>query len=140
VPALKEEEGAALTLRQRIEQHRDQPGCRQCHTRIDPWGVALEEFDADGKLKPQPADARSTLPDNTDVAGIDDLRSYLTGRRTDQVAFSVLKHLATYANGRSLTYNELSHLKEDGVKLRAGGYRMKDMLRYVVRSRMFLEK
>ena len=58
----------------------------------------------------------------------------------DQVAFSFLKHLATYANGRSLTYNELNYLKQDGVKLRAGGYRMQDMIRYVAHSKMFLEK
>jgi prephenate dehydrogenase len=56
------------------------------------------------------------------------------------VAFSFLKHLATYANGRSLTYNELNYLKQDGVKLRAGGYRMQDMIRYVVNSKLFLEK
>ena len=56
------------------------------------------------------------------------------------MAFSFLKHLATYATGRSLTYNELSYLKQDGLKLRVGGYRMKDMIRYVVNSKMFLEK
>ena len=56
------------------------------------------------------------------------------------MAFSVLKHLATYATGRSLTYNELSFLKQDGVKLKASGYRMQDMVRYVVNSKMFLEK
>ena len=56
------------------------------------------------------------------------------------MAFSVLKHLVTYANGRTLTYNELNHLKEDGLKLRAGDYRMRDMIRYVVNSNLFLEK
>ena len=48
------------------------------------------------------------------------------------MAFSVLKHLATYATGRSLTYNELNFLKQDGLKLKADGYRMQDMIRYVV--------
>ena len=138
VPALKE--SAGLTLRQRIEQHRDQPGCRQCHAKIDPWGIAFEEFDAGGRLKSKPADARSTLPDKTEVAGIDDLKRYLAQDRIDQVAFSVLKHLATYANGRSLTYQESSFLKQDSQKLRAEGYRMQDLVRYVVQSKMFLEK
>ncbi|MDX1982509.1 MAG: DUF1592 domain-containing protein [Bryobacteraceae bacterium] len=140
VPALKEDPQQQLTLRQRIEQHRNQPGCRQCHSKIDPWGVAFEEFDAGGRLKPHPADARSKLPDSAEVAGINDLKRYLGQDRIDQVAFSVLKHLAAYANGRSLTYNEVNHLKQDGLKLKAGGYRMKDMIRYVVNSRLFLEK
>jgi hypothetical protein len=86
------------------------------------------------------ADARSQLPDKTEVAGIDDLRRYLAEDRIDQVAFSVLKHLATYATGRSLTYNEVNSLKQDGLKLKANGYRMQDMLRYVATSKIFLEK
>jgi mono/diheme cytochrome c family protein len=140
VPALKEDPAATLTLRERIEQHRNQTGCQQCHMKIDPWGVALEEFDASGRLKEHKSDARSKLPDGTEVDGIDGLRRYLADDRIDQVAFSVLKHLTTYATGRTLTYNELDYLKRDGRKLRADGYRMKDMLHYVVNSRMFLEK
>ena len=139
VPDL-EADTEGLSLRERLEQHRSRPGCMQCHTKIDPWGIALEEFDAGGRLKKQPADARSTLPDGTEVSGIHDLKRYLAQDRIDQVAFSVLKHLVTYANGRSLTYNELNHLKEDGLSLRAGGYPMQDMIRYVVKSKLFLEK
>jgi len=140
VPALKEEEGTNLTLRQRIERHRSQPGCVQCHMKIDPWGVAFEEFDAGGRLKKQPADAHSKLPDNTEVDGMDGLRRYLAETRVDQVAFSVLKHLATYGTGRTLTYGEVNFLKQDAQRLRASGYRMQDMIRYVVNSKMFLEK
>ncbi|MBI4902481.1 MAG: DUF1592 domain-containing protein, partial [Acidobacteria bacterium] len=140
VPALKEDPSETLTLRQRIEQHRNQTGCQQCHSKIDPWGVAFEQYDAGGRWKQKQADARSTLPDNTEVSGMADLQRYLAGDRIDQVAFSVLKHLAIYATGRSLTYNEINSLKQDAVTLRAGGYRMKDMVRYVVNSRMFLEK
>ncbi len=139
VPALGEDT-KGLTLRQRIEQHRSQSGCFQCHTKIDPWGIALEEFDAGGRLKKEVVDASSKLPDNTEVKGALDLKRYLAEDRIDQVAFSLLKHLAVYANGRSLTYNEVNHLKQDGLKLKAGGYRMKDMIRYTVNSKLFLEK
>ncbi len=133
-------ETEGLSLRERLEQHRSLPGCLQCHTKIDPWGVALEEFDAGGRLKQQPTDARSTLPDSTEVSGVNDLKRYLSQDRVDQVAFSFLKHLAIYANGRSLTYNELEYLKRDGLKLKADGYRMQEMIRYVVNSKLFLEK
>lgn len=139
VPALGEDT-KGLTLRQRIEQHRSQSGCFQCHTKIDPWGVALEEFDADGRWKQHAADASSHLPDNTKVSGALDLKRYLAEDRQDQVAFSVLKHLAIYATGRNLTYNEINFLKQDSRQLRANGYRMQDLLRYVVNSKIFLEK
>jgi mono/diheme cytochrome c family protein len=139
VPALKEET-KNLTLRQRLEQHRNQTACSQCHAKIDPWGVPFEEFDAGGRRKQQDVDAKSTLPDKTEVAGVNDLRRYLAEDRIDQVAFSFLKHLTTYGIGRTLTYNELNYLKQDGLKLKAGGYRMQDMIRYVAGSKLFLEK
>jgi len=80
------------------------------------------------------------LPDGATVGGIDDLKRHLTEDRIDQVAFSVLKHLMIYAEGRSLTYNELNALKQEALKLKPGGYRMRDMLLYVANSKVFLEK
>jgi hypothetical protein len=139
VPAL-ENETKQLTLRQRLERHRNQAGCAQCHSKIDPWGLPFEEFDAGGRLKLQPVDARSSLPDKTEVAGVNDLKRYLADDRIDQVAFSVLKHLATYATGRSLTYGELELLKQHGLELKPNGYRLQDMIRFVVNSPLFLEK
>lgn len=56
------------------------------------------------------------------------------------MAYSFLKHLTTYASGRTLTYNERNQLKQDMLKLKSDGYRMKNMIRYVVNSPFFLEK
>jgi hypothetical protein len=113
----------------------------QCHLKIDPWGVPFEDYDAGGRRKKEQVDSKSVLPDQTEVAGVDGLKQYLADDRLDQVAFSVLKHLGTYAAGRSLTYNELHELRTNGVKeLRANGYRMKDMVRYVAKSPIFLQK
>lgn len=139
VPALKEET-KNLSLRERLERHRNQPGCAQCHTRVDPWGVPLEEFDAGGLFKAKKVDARSTLPDKTEVADFAALRKHLADDRIDQVAFSMLKHLAVYATGRNLSYSELAFLRKDAVRLKANGYRMQDMIRYIVTSKLFLEK
>lgn len=139
VPALQEDT-KGLTLRERLEQHRSNPGCLQCHMKIDPWGVALEQYDANGLFKSKPTGAESKLPDSTVVRDIEDFRKYLADDRIDQVAFSVLKHLATYASGRSLTYNEVNYLKTEGKSLRASGYRMRDMIQFVVASPIFREK
>lgn len=139
VPALKEDT-KSLPLRVRLEKHRNQPGCANCHKTIDPWGVPLEEFDAAGLFKTSKTDARSTLPDKTEVTDFAGLRKYLADDRIDQVAFSMLKHLTIYATGRNLTYAELEFLRKDGLRLKADGYRMRDMIQYVVKSKMFLEK
>jgi hypothetical protein len=139
VPPLKAET-KDLPLRERLELHRSAPACASCHSKIDPWGVALEELDAGGRTKTTKADAHSTLPDGVTVDGIEGLKRHLADDRIDQVAFSVLKHLETYAIGRSLTYNELNDLKQDALKLKPTGYRMKDMIVYVANSKLFLEK
>jgi hypothetical protein len=113
----------------------------QCHLKIDPWGVPFEDYDAGGRRKKELVDSRSTLPDKTEVSGVDGLKRYLAVDRMDKVAFSVLKHLTTYAAGRTLTYNELHDLRTKAVgELRANGYRMKEMVRYVAKSPSFLQK
>ncbi|QJW94591.1 DUF1592 domain-containing protein [Frigoriglobus tundricola] len=139
VPALKDDT-RVLPLRERLERHRNQPGCVQCHSKVDPWGVPLEEFDAGGLFKKEKVDARSKLPDKTEVADFAALQKYLADDHMDDVAFSVLKHLATYATGRNLTYGELEFLRRDAPSLRANGYRMRDLIGYIVTSKMFLEK
>ncbi len=139
VPQLKDD-GTERTLREKLERHRHQDGCVKCHSGIDPWGIAFEEYDAAGRFKKEPADARSKLPDGTEVADLKALKNYLANDRIDQVAFSFMKHLSCYAAGRSLTYNELESLKEEGKRLKPDGYRMQDMIRFIVQSDLFLKK
>ena len=130
-----------LPLRERLAIHRNQPGCRKCHTGIDPWGLPLEQFDAGGRFQAKPnPNAQSVLPDQTKIKGFMALKNYLAQDRIDQVVFSFVKHLTTYAIGRSLTYNELEQLKQDCRKLKVRDYQMRDIVKLVVTSEMFLEK
>lgn len=141
VPQLKEDDGVKLTLREKLERHRNQKGCAKCHSGIDPWGIPFETFDAGGLFKKDPGiDARSTLPDKAEIKDLNGLKAYLANDRIDQVAFSFLKHAACYAVGRSLTYNELVFLQEQSVSLRANDYRMQELLRFVIKSDLFLKK
>lgn len=141
VPRLPEDDGAGLTLRQKLERHRNQEGCAKCHAGIDPWGMPFEQYDAGGLFKKTPAvDARSKLPDGTSVEDLKGLKAYLARDRIDQVAFSFMKHLASYATGRSLTYNELVFLQKESLRLRSSDYRMQDLVRFVIKSDIFLKK
>ncbi|MHC4877877.1 MAG: DUF1592 domain-containing protein [Planctomycetota bacterium] len=141
VPGIPEDDDSELTLAQKLERHRTQKGCLKCHSGIDPWGIPFEQYDAGGLFRStKPEEALSELPDKTEVNGVNELKRYLIEDRIDQVAFSVLKHLAIYATGRSLTWNEIDFLKRNGPRLKADGYRMQDMVQFVVNSPMFLEK
>ena len=136
-----EKEGGGKTLRERLEHHREQEGCAECHQKIDPWGLPFEQFDAGGLFKKTKVDARAILPDKTEIADSNDLKRYLADDRLDQVAFSFLRFLATYAVGRNLTFNELEYLRREGRRKLAGdGYRMRDCVLFVIESPLFLEK
>ena len=141
VPQLSEDEGTQLTLRQKLERHRNQKGCANCHAGIDPWGIPFEKYDAGGLFRTDAnVDARSTLPDETEVRDLNDLKAYLIGSRLDRVAFSFMKHLTGYATGRSLSYNDVVFLEKQGLKLKSRDYRMQDMIRFIVKSDLFLKK
>lgn len=141
VPQLQESGTEELTLRERLELHRDQPGCVQCHSGIDPWGLPFEQYDAGGRFRPASMEAaQSILPDGTTIHDLANLKQYLLDKQMDRVAFSFLKHLASYATGRNLTYNEVEWLEGETLKLRDSDYRMQDMIHFVVSSNLFLKK
>jgi hypothetical protein len=140
VPDL-DEDTSQLSLRERLEVHRNQPGCAKCHAGIDPWGLPFETFDAGGLFKKNvQVEANSTLPDGTDIKDLNALKDYLANDRIDKVAFSFLKHMASYAVGRSLSYNELVLLEEQGRELGKDGYRIQQMIRFIINSDLFLTK
>ncbi len=151
VPMLEEDPSSELTLRQQLEAHRSQKGCVKCHEGIDPWGIPFEAFDAAGLFHSVlDAETTSQLPDSDELAGVivpgievknfDELQAYLATERLDQVAFSLIKHLATYATGRTPSYNEIVFLQEKGLELKASGYRTRDMLHFIINSDLFLKK
>ena len=91
-------------------------------------------------MKTSRVDARSLLPDKTEVSGMTELKRYLTNDRLDQVSFSLLKHLATYATGRSHSYYETELLRRQTATLKPRGYLLRDMLQLLINSPVFLEK
>jgi mono/diheme cytochrome c family protein len=112
VPNLKVhgEDGSLLTMRQQMELHRSNAICAGCHSRMDPLGFALENYDGVGKWRSKDAgneiDPSGKLPDGTEFDGMPGLRHVLlTSRREDFIA-TVAERLLTYALGRGLeTYD-----------------------------------
>jgi hypothetical protein len=104
VPTLPEEAPANLTERQLIERHSRDENCMGCHKRIDPFGFALEGFDAIGRSRK--ADTKAVLPDGTAVDGLDDLRDYLLTKRRDDFLRQFSRKLLGYALGRSVQLSD----------------------------------
>ncbi len=140
VPELSDEDGQKRTLRERLEMHRCQKTCTKCHSGIDPWGIVFEGFDAAGIIKAKAIDTSTRLPDGAEVQNYSEFREYLLQQRMERIAFSFLKHIATYATGRSLSYNEIAFLEKAAATWPDKNYPVRDLIRFVVRSDLFLKK
>ena len=98
-------DGKALTTRERMEMHRENPTCNTCHQYIDPIGLALDGFDVTGRVRYRengaPLDTRGQLYDGTPLTSLADLTQALLRRPTPLVrAFT--QNLMAYAVGRRM--------------------------------------
>ena len=109
-PNIPELETAKLsgTLRERMEQHRENPACAACHQMMDPLGFALENFDAVGRWRERegagPVDASGQLPDGTEFAGVEELRELIVKTREEPFVRCVIEKMLIYAMGRGTEY------------------------------------
>jgi hypothetical protein len=106
VPALDEDSvGTLLSLRQQMEKHRASATCASCHSKMDPLGFALENYDAIGKWRTMdgkfPVDSTGTLPDGTKFDGPAAMREALSAR-VPQFAQCLAEKMMIYALGRGV--------------------------------------
>jgi hypothetical protein len=146
VPPLPDDEAATdgLTVRQLVEKHVSDPKCAVCHARIDPYGFALEKFDAIGRYREKDLgdrliDARSQLSDGTLIDGFGGLQNYLANERRDAFVRQFCRKLLGYALGRSVQLSDEPLLAEMQAKLSEHEYRVGTAVDAIVRSRQFRE-
>lgn len=106
VPQLPDDVPEGLTARQLIEKHSSVAACAKCHVKIDPFGFALEQYDAIGRLRPAVVDTRTKLEDGTDIDGIEGLRQYLLTKRRDDVVRQFCRKLLGFALGREVQLSD----------------------------------
>jgi mono/diheme cytochrome c family protein len=130
-----------LTLKQRLENHRSQPACYSCHARIDPWGIAFEQFDAVGSwrtaIRGKPVDAAAELYNRTTLDGVDGLKTYLLEDRQDQFIAALTARLAAYGLGRPLKFSDHAQIEQISGQLRAEGDGMATLIEILACSQLF---
>jgi len=142
VPDLKAsgDDGKPRSVRERMEQHRENPACASCHVRMDPLGFALENFDAIGKWRSTsdgaPIDASGVLPDGTRFEGVAGLRA-LVATHDDQLVATVTRRLLTYALGRGAEFYDLPAIRSITRDAAANDYRWSSIILGIVRSAPF---
>ncbi|MGW8370298.1 MAG: DUF1592 domain-containing protein, partial [Gammaproteobacteria bacterium] len=135
------EAAAVSSLRERLEQHRENPTCASCHAIMDPIGLALENFDSIGGWRTEdvghPIDATGALVDGTIVAGPADLREALVDRADSFVTVATEK-LMTYALGRPVEYYDMPAIRAVIRDAAADDYRFSALIDGIVTSVPFL--
>ena len=138
---LADPEIAKMTLKERIENHRNHAACRSCHSKIDPWGIAFENYDAVGRWRTsvggKPVDANSKLFNKQKIDGMDGLKRYLLEYRQDQFVRAVVYKLATYALGRPLTFADRSSIDKITTEVRKQDDQLAKAILLIVQSELF---
>jgi len=140
VPELKahSSDGKPLTMREQMQQHRDNPACSGCHARMDPIGFALENYDAIGKWRAKdgdsPIDASGALPDGATFEGPAGLSRLLRTTYRDDFVRTVAEKLLTYALGRGLESEDRPVVRSIVRQAARENYRMSALIAAVEES------
>jgi hypothetical protein len=135
-----------LSIREQLAIHRKKEACADCHRGIDPWGIALEEYDAIGLFREKTArrkkrvSAETVLPGSHEISGLIDLQKHLFNGRRDQFAKALVSKLLTYALGRSLSLEDELLIEKLSGDFATNDYRLPSLMKNIVTSRPFLSR
>ncbi|MEQ1852107.1 MAG: DUF1588 domain-containing protein [Chthoniobacteraceae bacterium] len=130
------------TFRQKLEQHRADPECANCHAKMDAFGFALENFNGIGQWRDRdetgaPIDTTGTLASGRTVNGLTDMKALLRSRR-QEFARCITEKMFIYALGRGLDYYDEPVIDGIVASLEKGDYRFSALVAGIVKSPAFL--
>lgn len=143
--------GKNLTVRERLLQHQQIASCAACHRTIDPYGLALENYDVIGMWREQqngedfrgnnrpPIIASGTLPNGKSFETPDEFKALLMEQR-DRFARALTEKLLIYALGRPLEPRDRTLVDRLATQMANNGYSLRSLLHGIVTSEAFLEK
>ena len=141
VPSLDESKaGVAASVRQQLEEHRANAVCASCHSRMDPLGFGLENYDAIGRWRTHdgkfPIDSTGTLPSGKSFQTPEQLKQIL---KSNSLAFTqcLTEKLLTYGLGRGLEKYDKPAVESISRRNAAEGYRFSRLILEIVNSLPF---
>jgi hypothetical protein len=145
VPELSENEKdvTAKSLRERMEVHRRNPACANCHAKMDPIGFALENFNAVGAFRTKDGtfdiDATGEFADGTRFSGPAELKS-LVLKRKEEFTRCLSEKLLIYAVGRGLEHYDRPTVERIVKSLPEGEYKFSVLVTQIVQSDAFRKR
>ncbi len=140
--------GKSLTIRERLDLHRRDEICASCHAKLDPFGLALENYDAIGQWRERlnGEGIRSTTAPLLDVSGkfpdgkkFGTLAEYKAGlmAQKDKFARAFSTKLLTYALGRPVGYTDHEVVDSLADALKKNDYRIQPLIKAIIISEPF---
>jgi hypothetical protein len=138
------------TLRMKLDAHKHDPNCASCHAKIDPLGLAFENYDAIGRWRTEEVvaegtgknpsvDASGTLPDGRSYKDAEQFKQLLL-HDMDAFHATFIEKLATYALRRSMSFDDREELQAIATEGKAKDYRVKDIVQALVTSELFRQR
>ncbi|HWA08397.1 MAG TPA: DUF1592 domain-containing protein [Opitutaceae bacterium] len=126
------------TLRQQMEQHRENPNCASCHARMDPIGFGLENFDAIGAWRDKDGEAAidpaGKLTSGDTFGGAAELTKLLATKRRAEFLHCLAEKMLTYALGRGVEYYDRPALDSIVKGLEADQFKFSGLVLETVKS------
>jgi hypothetical protein len=130
-----------MTLRETLALHAKKPLCNSCHSRMDPLGLALENFNAMGRWRDsdmnQPIDTPGELITGEKFNNIQELKRILATEHRHDFYHCLTEKLLTYALGRGLEYYDTETLDQIVARLEETGGKPSALIAGIVNSAPF---
>lgn len=139
-----------VTIRQQLESHATHAICASCHAKIDPLGLAFDNYDAIGQWRTEekvavgqganpPVVASGKLPDGRAFQSPDEFKTLLV-QDLDRFAEAFTEQLATFALRRVMTIDDAAQIKAIAQASKAGEYRLRTLIENLVMSELFQKR
>jgi Protein of unknown function (DUF1592)/Protein of unknown function (DUF1588)/Protein of unknown function (DUF1587)/Protein of unknown function (DUF1585)/Protein of unknown function (DUF1595)/Planctomycete cytochrome C len=139
--AIKGLTNRAPTLRETLAVHRENVLCASCHDRMDPLGLALENFNALGMWRGQefgqPIDPSGTLATGENFSNIKELKHILVKDHAGDFYRTLTQKLLTYALGRGLDYYDVETVDQIVARIEQSGGKPSALLAGIIESAPF---
>ena len=150
-----------MTLNQKMFAHRNNDACRNCHNKIDPWGIPFENFDASGSWRDEvlviskstveggeelvieknylEVENKATLPSKDTVTGIKELKDFLVENRKGDFAKGLTEKLLSYALWRDVDFYDAEFVEDLNREFMASNFSIRTLIEEIVLSEQFQE-
>ncbi|MDQ8185292.1 DUF1592 domain-containing protein [Pelagicoccus sp. SDUM812002] len=148
IPSLEDaaspDELKELSLRETLALHAEKQTCRSCHNRMDPLGLALENFNAMGRWRESemdmPIEPEGQLITGERFSNINELKEILVTERRDDFYYCFTEKLMTYALGRGLDYYDVETVDRLVDRLRESGGKPSALIYGIIESAPFQKR